>query len=37
MVVSIPLLTSCNKKKPLVGKWDLIDEKISCTNPILDS
>jgi len=37
MVVSIPVLTSCNKKKPLVGKWDLIDQKISCTNPMLDS
>lgn len=37
IIVNILLLASCHKKKPLVGKWDLIDEKISCTNPMLDS
>jgi hypothetical protein len=32
------LLASCTQKKnPLVGKWDLIDEKLVCTNPIMDS
>jgi len=28
---------SCSGKNHLVAKWNLIDEKISCTNPALDS
>jgi len=36
-IVSLLLLTSCHKKSPLAGKWELIDEKVYCTNPILDS
>jgi hypothetical protein len=37
LMVSILFLISCRKKGPLVGKWELIDEKVSCTNPIFDS